>query len=56
MALNKVKEQSLADNREFVGDCYETLLEAAIGRSKVKNPNRKAICAYHVHKNGEECV
>ena len=49
-----LKEQLKAGNEDFVLDCYETLVEAA-ARSKIRDLNRRAGCAYHTHEDGRKC-
>lgn len=49
-----LKNQLDAGNQDFVLDCYEALFQLC-AKSKIRDPDRKICCVYHVHGEGEGC-
>ena len=41
-------------NLRFVLDCYE-VLQAACAKSKIRDPGKRPVCAYHDHGKGKAC-
>lgn len=41
-------------NGRFVVECYEAVM-GIVARNKIRDPNRKGACLYHVHEKGKKC-
>lgn len=50
----RLKSQLDYGNQEFVLECFEALMQLT-PNAKFRAPDRKSVCTYHKHEDGEKC-